>query len=229
MNPIRQSADPAADPNAWGRFDTRDGRTLYVAQPQRCAFQELLAPLRRRLGTVDSLAKDAQFLGLDADDLAQLVEGEWAERGHMRPGHLPAGWRFERLLYEFQNPPDGWWIDVEHADTIAAISDALDGPLAALGVATVDRSLLLGPDRQVTVAIASWARQLRLDDGSRPLGITWQSKHGAGRCWAYWMRLVDAGSDAAAEPLTLVGQGRSIARGDTALSAAAKAFGITVW
>lgn len=229
MNPIRQPADPSEDPNAWGRFDTRDGRTLYVAQPQRCAFQEILAPLRRRLGTVDSLAKDAQFLGLDADEMAQIVEGEWAERGHMRPGHLPAGWRFERLLYEFQNSAEGWWVDVEHADTIAAMSEGLAAQLAALGVASVDRSLLLGSDRQVTVAIASWARQLRLDDGSGPLGITWQSKHGAGRCWAYWMRQVDVGRDVTAETLTLEGQGRSITRGDAALQAAAKAFGITVW
>jgi len=46
---------------------------------------------------------------------------------------------------------------------------------------------LRGEDRRITTTVARWAQGLHLDDGTLPLGITYGSKHGTGRCWAYWL------------------------------------------
>jgi len=65
----------------------------------------------------------------------------------MGMGHLPASWRIERLLYRITLPTQGWWIDVEHPDSLAAIETALEPDLAALnvGALTVDRTAGRGP------------------------------------------------------------------------------------
>ena len=42
--------------SSWSRYDTYDGRTVYTASTPGCAFDEVLAGFRRRLGTRDSLA-----------------------------------------------------------------------------------------------------------------------------------------------------------------------------
>lgn len=34
---------PEADASEWGRWDTRNGRTVYVAGNRQCAFAEVLA------------------------------------------------------------------------------------------------------------------------------------------------------------------------------------------
>lgn len=225
---MRPAAGSDVDPTGWGRFDVYDGATVYLAQPKRCAYVELLAWMRRGLGQADALAKDAEFLGLGPTELADVVEREWGDRGHMRPGHVPAGWRQERRLYEIRTPETGWWIDIEHVDSISTISSSLGEELAALGLKSLDRSILLGPDRAVTVAIATWARGLLLEDGTSPLGMVWQSRHGSGRCWAAW------GSSSGREPaqrpaLRVAPAGRPIARTDKALREAAERLGLTVW
>jgi len=105
----------------------------------------------------------------------------------MGMGHLPASWRIERLLYRITLPTQGWWIDVEHPDSLAAIETALEPDLAALNVGALTVAALRGEDRHITTTVARWAQGLHLDDGTLPLGITYGSKHGTGRCWAYWL------------------------------------------
>lgn len=47
--PVRGPVD--ADVSSWSRYDTHNGRTVYTASTPGCAFDEVLAAFRRRLGT----------------------------------------------------------------------------------------------------------------------------------------------------------------------------------
>lgn len=117
LNPPVRSADTAR--SGWGRFDTPGGRTAYFSSTRECAFAEVLAYLRRSLGTADSLAKDAAALGLTVQELIAVTEEEWSVTGHMAPGHLPRAWRHERSLYELELPRRGWWVDLATPESIA--------------------------------------------------------------------------------------------------------------
>ena len=48
---------------SWNRFDI-PGDTVYFADKALCAYQEVLAQFKRKLGVADPLAKDAEALGL---------------------------------------------------------------------------------------------------------------------------------------------------------------------
>jgi hypothetical protein len=56
-------------------------RTVYTASTRRCAFDEVLAGFRRRLGTRDFLATDAAAVGLSVAEFLQAVDADWAELG----------------------------------------------------------------------------------------------------------------------------------------------------
>ena len=50
--------------------------------------------------------------------------------------------------------------------------------------------LLAGSDRRATCAVAEWVSNQVLDDGSRPAGVRYTSKHGGDLpCWAVWVDL----------------------------------------
>ena len=98
LNPPVRANEPDVDCSGWGRWDTHGGRTVYAAGTRECAFAEVLAYYRRRLGTGDPLTADAAFLRLSAAELVALVEAEWQHRGHLPPGHLAQGWRHERAV-----------------------------------------------------------------------------------------------------------------------------------
>jgi len=180
--PPRQGTPDAS----WSRYDVA-GSTVYTAETRETAYAEVLAYTKRRLGQRDPLAEDAAAIGLSLDEFTDLVGQEWSERQHMGMGHLPASWRIERLLYSITLPAQGWWIDVEHPDSIAAIETALEPDLAALNVGALTVAALRGEDRRITTTVACWAHGLLLDNDTLPLGITYGSKHGTGRCWAYWL------------------------------------------
>jgi hypothetical protein len=201
LNPPRRPSD-GNDPAGWGRFDTTNGRTVYGAATRECAYAEVLSYTRRRLGQTDPLAAAAEGLAAvdGATALAEIVDQEWAERGHLPLGHLPRGWREERAIYRLELPSEGWWVLLESPESIAAIERALPGQLAACGVADLDVAVLRGANRAATVLMAARVRGLILDDASRPHGIRFSSRHATGDCWAFWLRHVDAGSTAASEP-----------------------------
>ena len=56
--------------SSWSRYDTYDGRTVYTASTPGCAFDEVLAGFRRRLGARDSLAGDAAAVGLSVPEVS---------------------------------------------------------------------------------------------------------------------------------------------------------------
>lgn len=173
---------------------TCGSRTLYLAETRECAYAEVLAYFRRRLGQADVLAKDARFLGLDPASLSALVEHEWSRRGHLPPGYLPAGWRAERSLYQIRLPSSGWWVQLEHPESIAVAEVALEDDLASVGVNQLDVAVLRGQNRDATVLLASWLCGLTLDDDTTPLGIRYESRHATGIAWACWLREPTTGS-----------------------------------
>ena len=193
--PSREAADPVT---GWNRYDTI-GSTLYLASTQSTALMEVLSPFKRTLGAADVLAKDAAALGLSLQVLVDAIAEEWGERYFMGTGCLPAIWRDERSLYRIRLPEHGWWVDIEHPDSIAALAHHLEAALTACGITQLTTAHLRGDSRRITVAVAEWVRAQVLDDGAMSLGIRFGSKHGSGSSWAYWMRRVDLGVDG--EPL----------------------------
>lgn len=228
LRPPPRSVDPAADPASWGRFDTRGGSTLYMAATRECAFAEVLAYHQRQLGERDLLAKDATFLGVDVTELAGMVDREWQDRGYMRPGHLAKGWRTERALYEIALPDHGWWVLLEHPESIAAAEEALADALASVGVGELDVSALRGGNRDATVLLAEWVHGLVLDDGSFAHGIYYESRHATGGAWAFWLRRVNDGYDVAREPVRTL-TSMPIDETDPDLIAVARRIDIRVW
>lgn len=77
------------------------------------------------------------------------------------------------------------FVDIESVHTRAVLNDALALRLAEYGVGALDVSVVRGPNRRMTRAIAQWAYTQTDDDGN-PLfsGIRYLSKHGAHECWA---------------------------------------------
>lgn len=175
----------------WNRYDTV-GTTLYLAETAECAFAECLAPFKRAIGTADPLQKDADALGMSLEDFYEEVASQWQEKSFMNSGTLPRKWRTERQLHIVELPFPGWWIDVEHPETMATIEAALPGALRDHGVAHVDTSLLRSNRREVTTAIADHLRDLVLFDGSYALGIRFGSRHGGYLNWAVWLRNHDS-------------------------------------
>ncbi|ABK05884.1 hypothetical protein Arth_4243 (plasmid) [Arthrobacter sp. FB24] len=211
---------------AWGRYDTV-GTTLYLAENAECAFSETLSPFKRAIGTVDPLRKDADALGMTLEDFYEEVAYQWQEKSFMNSGTLPRIWRTERQLHIVELPFPGWWIDVEHPETMAAVEAAIPDTLKDLGITHVDTSLLRSNRRDVTTAIADHLRDLVLFDGSYAPGIKFGSRHGAYLNWAVWLRDHDlqlSGDDG------LVHLGESpISFNDPDLEAASRRFRLKVF
>lgn len=222
LDPFQRLA--GEDPVDWNRYDT-PGSTVYLADNPEIAFSEILSSYALKLGQDHPMQKDADFMGMSLQDYVQAIEVEWGN--NIKPGCLPAHWRDRRNTYELRLQAGGWWVDVEHPDSIAAIGSALGERLHdELGLELLTWGVLHGEERAPTTMIASWVRGLVLDDGSQPLGITFQSKHGGGRCWAYWLRRRDDGLPEIA--MHMVSQ-NPVPVQDPALLAVAKRFGIKVW
>lgn len=201
LNPQQRPA--SGDRSDWGRYDVPGGRTAYGASPKEATFGESLASQRLKLTksapTWEDLFDDAPPPGVTS--LLEAVEREWAERKYMPPGTVAAGWRHERLVYELRLPDSGWFIDIERAESISAISTALKSDLAGLGLQTLTVANLRGEQRTLTTTIATWLRSQVLHDGSLPHGIQFGSKHDSDwTCWAIWLRRLDDGLSAASEP-----------------------------
>ena len=122
------------------------------------------------------------------EEFYEEVASQWQEKSFMNSGTLPRTWRTGRQLHIVELPFPGWWIDVEHPETVAAVEVAIPDTLKDLGVAHIDTSLLRSNRREVTTAIADHLRELVLFDGSYPLGIRFGSRHGGFVNWAVWLR-----------------------------------------
>lgn len=175
----------------WSRFDT-EGRTIYACAEKATAFMELLAPYRQKISEHRrALIPLAKALGKDVDELWADIVTDWDQQRKEDAGWLPTSFRTNRAVYTIRFP-SGWWIDATASETIAALSQKFTDRLTMLHE-PLTMSHLTGGDRNLTTAIAAVLHdQVVLDDGTKPLGIEFLSKHGSssagsGICWAYWM------------------------------------------
>jgi hypothetical protein len=170
----------------WGRYDSL-GRTLYLAHEAETAFAEVLSPFKRQVSTRDPLEADATALGLTRDEFLEAVAAEWQESQFMGIGAVPQQWRADRRLYEITGVGKGWWIDVEHPDSIAVLEEKIEPVLLRQGVKALTTSTLRGENRLITTAIATLTRRIELFDGSQARGVQFGSKYGGGWCRAAWL------------------------------------------
>jgi hypothetical protein len=200
---------PTVNRSDWGRYDVADHRTVYGASPLQACYAECLAALRPKF-TMSSGPKLSELFPetdpLSDEMLLDTIKMEFEERQHMGVGKCPAGWRLERLIYRLQLPQHGWFINIETAQSIAAISANISEELAAYGVKALTVADLRGENRQVTTHIAEWLWHQTLWDGTLPHGIRFGSKYDSNwSCWATWLRAVDNGQSFNDEPTTADG------------------------
>ncbi len=193
--PLRKSASERAE---WGRYDVLEHRTIYAGTPAKGAYAESVAFART---AIDIDSSDLFDDGSEFESLEDIVAKEWADRHHMQPGQLAAGWRQERLIHKLTLPQTGWFVDIEDSASIASIVRNLTASLSMSGVEQLTTSHLRGEDRSLTTNISQWIHSRTLDDGSLPLGIQYGSKHDSNWTnWAIWLRAIDDGKDASLEP-----------------------------
>ncbi|MHC6223170.1 RES domain-containing protein [Arthrobacter sp. MMS24-S77] len=230
MNPQpRPEERPGANVDAWRswqRWDVPGHRTIYAGTSKRLAFAEVLGAFKRRLEDNPESGLDlSKYLDdiQDADSGWAAVAAEWGNQ--LPPYTLPASWRNDRMMYKITVPRDGWFVDITTFQSITALEKTLGPQLVLLGVTGVDLSLLSGGRRDVTCEISEWVHALTLDDGSRPHGVVYPSRHGGERCWATWLRRIDDGLEPATEP-SRPDSGSQIPRNDPDLLYVLQRFGL---
>lgn len=173
-----------------GRYDTV-GSTVYLGDSRRCAYAEVLSGFRLNRS---ALAKVAESIGRDADEYIQSIKDEALINGVNLPWAISVDWQMERSVYEIKLPRHGWWVQIDHANTLRALETlipSLNGMSERINFLT--SGSITNEDRDMTTLIAHTLRELTLDDGSELLGISYPSKTLQGRCWAFWDRRTDLG------------------------------------
>ena len=221
---------------SWGRYDTI-GWTLYLSDAAICVFQETIAPFKRNVGAVDPLAKVASQLGIKLEALIDKVDADWEEKQFLKTGTLPSRWRKSRGFHVVNLPTHGWLVDIEAPESISAIEQLFPKLLIKVGIKNLDVSHLRSGNRTLTTSIAERIRSVTLFDGSGPLGIAFDSRHGSGTNYAIWFRV------SAQEPVNPLGgaqpqnftlpamevlASKQISHDDYALVTAARLFKIRV-
>jgi hypothetical protein len=146
----------------------------------------------------------ALFDDVEAEHSKTLIEQvaeDWGTHHRIETNKIVYQWRDARNMYDLRLPGHGWFVEVEHADSLAAINKNLPTAAGTRGLLT--RGHLIGEDRSITTDVAAWVRAQTLDDGSLPHGIVYPSKHGSGiewKCYAIWLRKLDDGHPVDAEP-----------------------------
>jgi len=195
LNPQVRGDFFTEDVGLWNRFDTT-GRTLYAAATRNGAFTECLYGYRLDPRARTAIEFMAEQFDLSVEEARNLYVDEQESLGHDHPGTIPANWREGRRLYQLSSTEDPTWFDLSTTHSLAYIDRNIGSEIYKIcGVKAVDLSHLLGAERKLTTLIATRLRTLRLHDGSFADGIRFTSRHGAGTCWAFWMRRTDDGLD----------------------------------
>lgn len=212
LNPPQRPV--AGSPESWGRFDVPGHRTVYAAEPRTASYAEILAYLSPAVGVRQTRLSE-MFDDTDADDpqtVLDAIRSDWGRMFSIEPEKIVFGWREARRQYPVTLPALGWFVDIEHHDSITALNRQMSKLLSTAAIPRLTRAHLTGDGQQSTTQIAEWVWKQELADGTRPHGIVYSSKHGSGwRCWAIWLRRVDDGLDSASEPTT-AGRGSSYRR-----------------
>lgn len=203
IGPLSPRSRPTGGPrDNWSRYDIPRRKTVYCGSTFIGAYTEAMYWAKQPLPEIiHTLALELEKSG---DEFCREVALQWT-KSHMSPHCLSAGWRERRKLYTLKLPSKGWFVDVSASGTVAAIRNGIgSGSRSMSGITLGDIS---GDNRGVTTGIAERLAVTKLDDGTLPLGVRFQSKHGADlECWAIW--LPPAGSKVAAPKD--IGEGFSI-------------------
>ncbi|RUQ07163.1 hypothetical protein D8M35_06385 [Curtobacterium sp. HSID17257] len=183
----RHGDHAATERSSWGRYDAAGTETYYTAELRTGAFAEVLAAFKVPLGTGSALEVDAAAVGLTLEEFLADVASDWDERSFMQTGTLPRSWRDDRTVLSLEHPSTGWYVDVEHPDTLSAIEPSLRSHLLVGGWSSFTTAVLRSDDRSVTTAVADLVHDAVLDDQTHPLGIHFGSKHGESWCRATWL------------------------------------------
>ncbi|MBE7700055.1 RES domain-containing protein [Oerskovia sp. Sa1BUA8] len=178
---------PDGEIESRGRFDTV-GRTVYFGDTPEVCFAETLQGFRLNR---QALVADAQAAGQDVDEFIRDVTSDAVAGDRDTPWAVGGDWQRGRSLLYIRLPLEGWWVQIDHPATLNALHDALAAELAAAGVPLLTLSAATGENRAATTLLAQCVRDLVLDDGSLPLGISFPSKTAYGRCLAWWNRRED--------------------------------------
>jgi hypothetical protein len=113
--PITSTTNPS--PDRRGRFDTL-GSTIYLADTSRCAYAEVLAGFRKSRAAI---SKAAESIGWTVDDYIKQVLADAKANGADVPWAVSVDWQMDRSIYRIQMPARGWWVQMDHPDTLAAL------------------------------------------------------------------------------------------------------------
>lgn len=190
VGPLPQQAPGTALVERRGRYDTV-GCTVYVADSKKCAYAEVLTVFRMKFAAV---AEVAESVGWDVDEYIAKVLEDAKANGVDAPWAIPADWQVNRSVHKLSLPSEGWWVVMDHHDTLAALqrmTPTIRGMTVGLKLLTAGS--ITGENRALTTLLAQTVRDQTLEDGSEPLGISFKSKTLFGRCWAFWDRRADPG------------------------------------
>lgn len=182
---------PGVEADKRGRFDSV-GSTVYFAASPECAFAETLTGFRKELLKIAPLA---ELVGAaSAEEYAARIVAEAKGNDVDEPWAISGEWQMARSIYRVQMPAEGWWVQIDHPDTINALGSQLATLLARAAVhqGPITSAEVEGPNRDLTTLVAEHVRGLVLDTGHEPLGISFRSKTLYGRCWAFFDRRQDA-------------------------------------
>ncbi|AYF98119.1 RES domain-containing protein [Protaetiibacter intestinalis] len=192
--------DPIAAelPDVGNRFDVLGAGVMYASTEQVGAYKETIAFAR--------------------PSASSHLYGPLKDEHYMNAGNLPADWRARRRLLAFALEDDLPFIDLEADETLSYLTEAMAETLHALEIELLDQSVVRGPNRILTRAIASHI-YTAVDSNDEALysGIRYASRFGSHEAWAIF-------EGVRVEPKSF----GSIEANDPYLRAACRAMNVTV-
>lgn len=116
------------------------------------------------------MAESAHSIGMTVDEYIKAVLAEADTNGVDVPWTISADWQMDRSIYEIRLPRQGWWVRINHPDTLKALeglASAMPGATGSITMLTATE--VTGLDRNLTTLLAHTIRQQVLDDGREPL------------------------------------------------------------
>lgn len=148
--------DDAVLPSAGNRYDVAGGGVLYASSSRAACFGETLGRFR-----------------VTPKMRAALED----EEHYMRPGAVPQDWRRRRLMVEISASAPLPFLDVDHPETQAFLSEELAAEFVALGYEdNLDLGSIRNMDRRLSRAVALWAYSATEGDGFAYSGIAYRSR-----------------------------------------------------
>lgn len=186
LNPRRRSISSSDDRTDWNRFDIAGEQTIYAASSPEGTYGELLGSLKK-----PKAAPAAKYLDdAGGDALDELIRQDWAAAGKRLPPYaVDLNWLNEFRLYRLTLPASGWLVEVEHSCTVAYLGQHIPSGLWDRGIQQITVAELRSADRALTTLLAEHVANVRLAEGTNPIGIRYGSKHGSDwACWSVWLR-----------------------------------------